>query len=68
MRAGGLTCKAGALGARRSGDMQALNESLENALAGERSLLRIEDVAAAAPWKCWPRAWICIMAHSRARP
>lgn len=41
----GLTCKAGALGARRSGDMQALNESLESALAGERSLLRIEDVA-----------------------
>lgn len=41
----GLIWNSGALGARRSGDLKALNESLETALTGERSLLRIEDVS-----------------------
>lgn len=41
----GLVWKAGALGARRSGDIQALNDVLGAAMAGDRTLLRIEDVA-----------------------
>ncbi|AZU03611.1 CheY-like receiver [Glycocaulis alkaliphilus] len=41
----GLVWRCGTLGARRCGDMQALTQSLEAALSGERALLRIEDLA-----------------------
>ncbi|KAA5805419.1 helix-turn-helix transcriptional regulator [Alkalicaulis satelles] len=41
----GLIWASGSLNARRGADMQALGAALDAALTGERSLLRIEDVA-----------------------